>query len=106
MLSSCFGTNVPFHKTEKLVTHIMESRTHPEQGFRSCLGIMRLATHYSPERLEKACQRALSIKALSYKSFKSILKNGLDLQTLLFDQTDHHPCPLNHNNIRGKKYYH
>jgi len=97
------GKNGP--KTEKLVTHIMESRTHPEQGFRSCLGIMRLATHYSPERLEKACHRALSIKALSYKSVKSILKNGLDQQALLFDQPDHQP-ELNHNNIRGKKYYH
>ena len=91
--------------TKELVTNIMESRTHPEQGFRSCLGIMRLATHYSPERLEKACARALSIKAFSYKSVKSILKNGLEQQTMLFDQPDHQP-DLSHNNIRGKKYYH
>ncbi len=97
------GKNGP--KTKKLVTNIMESRTHPEQGFRSCLGIMRLATHYSPERLEKACIRALAIKAFSYKSVKSILKNGLEQQTLLFDQPDHQ-LDLNHNNIRGKKYYH
>jgi len=92
-------------KTKQLVTHILDSRTHPEQGFRSCLGIMRLATHYSPQRLEKACGRALSIKAFSYKSVKSILKNGLEQQTLLFDQPDYQ-CHLNHNNIRGKKYYH
>jgi hypothetical protein len=83
----------------------MDNRPHPEQGFRSCLGIMRLADHYSPERLEKASARALAIKAFSYKNVKSILKNGLDQQSLLFEETDQQTT-LNHNNIRGKKYYH
>jgi len=96
------GKNGP--KTEKLVTHILDSRPHPEQGFRSCLGIMSLAKHYSPERLENACSRALIIKGSSYKSVKSILKNGLDQQPLLFDQTENTP-PLTHDNIRGKHYY-
>ena len=96
------GENGP--KTQKLVTHILDSRPHPEQGFRSCLGIMRLATHYSPERLENACSRALIIKAFSYKSVSSILKNGLDQQPLLFDQTETIP-PVTHENIRGKHYY-
>ena len=91
--------------TQKLVTHIMDNRPHPEQGFRSCLGIMRLADHYSPERLEKASARALAIKAFSYKNVKSILKNGLDQQSLLFEEPDQQTT-LNHNNIRGKKYYH
>jgi transposase len=96
------GKNGP--KTEKLVTHILDSRPHPEQGFRSCLGIMSLAKHYSPERLENACSRALIIKGSSYKSVKSILKNGLDQQPLLFDQTENTP-PVTHDNIRGKHYY-
>jgi transposase len=96
------GKNGP--QTQKLVTHIMENRPHPEQGFRSCLGIMRLANHFSPERLEKACTRALAINGCSYKSVESILKNGLDCQALLFEQPEQHP--LNHTNIRGKNYYH
>ena len=90
--------------TEKLVTRIMENRPHPEQGFRSSLGIMGLAKHYDPQRLENACARALRIKGYSYKSVKSILKNGLDKQPLLFDQGEQTSSP-DHQNIRGKHYY-
>ncbi len=90
--------------TEKLVTRIMENRPHPEQGFRSSLGIMRLVTHYGTERVEKACERALTIGAYSYKSVNSILKNGLDQQSLLLDQAEH-TCSPTHQNIRGKQYY-
>jgi transposase len=64
--------------TEKLVTRILESKPHPQQGFRSCLGIIRLGKQYSPDRLEAACTYALSIHGFSYKSVQSILKNGLD----------------------------
>ena len=96
------GENGP--KTQRLVTHILDSRPHPEQGFRSCLGIMRLAKRYCPERLEVACARAILIKAYSYKSVNSILKNGLDQQPLLFDQTET-TAPVTHGNIRGKYYY-
>jgi transposase len=96
------GENGP--QTRQLVTQILDSRSHPEQGYRSCLGIMRLARYYSTERLENACNRAIMIKALSYKSVKSILKNGLDQQPLLFDQTGQ-PDPVTHSNIRGKHYY-
>jgi transposase len=92
--------------TEKLITHILENRSHPQQGFRSCLGIMRLGKHYSPERLEAACERAILIKAYSYKSVESILKKGLDQQNLFPYQTSKNIKPLNHLNIRGKQYYH
>jgi transposase len=91
-------------KTQKLITRILDSRTHPEQGYRSCLGIMRLGKRYSPQRLEKACERALFINACSYKNVESILKKGLDQQHFLFDQTENMK-PLNHHNIRGKRYY-
>jgi transposase len=90
--------------TEKLVTRIMETRPHPEQGFRSSLGIMRLANNYTPERVEKACTRALAIGSHSYKSVKSILKNSLDHQPLLFEQPEEAQSP-SHHNIRGKHYY-
>lgn len=97
------GKNGPH--TKRLVIRVLESRPHPEQGFRSCLGIMRLGKRYSPERLEAACERALMIKAFSFKSVESILKRGLDQQPLMFDHAEN-PNPLIHDNIRGTHYYH
>jgi len=97
------GENGPH--TRQLVTGIIESKPHPEQGYRSCLGIIRLAKKYSPERLEAACRRALKIKAFSYKSVNSILKNRLDHQALPSEE----PAPkktVSHHNIRGSGYYH
>lgn len=91
--------------TKQLLTAILQSKTHPEQGFRSCLGIMRLTKSYSSDRVEAACSRALLIKAYSFRSVESILKKNLDQQPLLFeqDETDH---STPHSNVRGKKYYH
>jgi len=91
--------------TQKLITAILDSRPHPEQGFRSCLGIMRIGKHYPQDRLEAACARALTINAYSYKSVESILKNGLDQLPLPFKE-DERPQTPTHPNIRGKHYYH
>ena len=93
--------------TEKLVTQILESKPHPQQGFRSCLGIIRLGKQYSPQRLEAACAYALSIHGFSYKSVQSILKNGLDQKPTLLPKRESStlPLPLQHPNIRGKEYY-
>lgn len=81
---------------------IMDSREHPELGYRSCLGIIRLEKKYSRERLENACARALKIRGLSFKSVKSILDKGLDLQPLL--EKSNTPG-IEHKNIRGSTYY-
>ena len=89
--------------TEALVTAVLESRRHPEQGFRSSLGILRLGKRYSPERLEAACARALTCRALSYRSVESILKTGLDRQAI--PETPPSPPAVIHPNIRGKQYY-
>ncbi len=83
----------------------MKEKSHQEQGFRSCLGIMRLEKGYSAERLEAACTRALFIKSNSYKSVESILKNGLDKQPPPFDDGDTKESPVDHPNIRGNQYY-
>lgn len=88
--------------TAQLVERILESRVHPEQGFRSCLGIMRLAKHFGNERLEAACKRALTINALSYKSVRSILDQNIDRTPL--QETPTTP-PIQHPNIRGPQYY-
>lgn len=87
--------------TGKLVGLILESRPHPEQGFRSAIGIMRLAKSYGPERVEAACERALSIKARSYRSVKSILENKLEGKV----QPAKEEVPIEHANVRGPAYY-
>ena len=89
--------------TQRVVTEIMQRKKHPEQGFRSCLGVMRLGKRYSPERLEKACERAVAIGAYTYKNVESILKNGLDQQPLAQQAKSR---SISHPNIRGSRYYH
>ena len=90
--------------TTALVEIIMRTKPHPEQGFRACLGILRLAKTYGAERLEAACQRGLSIGARSYGSIASILKTGLD--RAFRDTAAPDVAPLLHANIRGRSYYH
>ena len=90
--------------TAKLAELILESRPHPEQGYRACLGILRLARQYGADRLEAACDRGLDIGARSYGSIQSILKHGLDKRPA---QTARQGELLpDHPNIRGSRYYH
>ena len=89
--------------TGAVVTHILEERSHPEQGYRPCLGIMRLGERYSPERLEAACHRALVIRGISYRSIKSILEHDLDRVPLEEQATL--DLPQKHDNLRGPDYY-
>lgn len=88
--------------TAQLFTAILESKPHPEMGYRSCLGILRLGKHYTNARLEAAAQRAMATAACSYKSVKSILKRGLDRQPL---ETSASAPPLEHENLRGAAYF-
>jgi transposase len=90
--------------TAQVVETILASRPHPQQGFRACLGIMRLGKRYGEARLEAACRRALRIGACSYKSIESILKHDLDQQPLP-DPPAAAPV-ITHSNIRGAPYYH
>ena len=89
--------------TTGLVTVILEERPHPEQGYRSCLGIMRLAKKYGDERLEAACGKSLAVGARSYRHVEGVLKNGLDRVDR--DQPESR-APVDHENIRGGDYYH
>jgi len=90
--------------TIALVECIMASKPHPEQGFRACLGILRLVRLYGPERLDAACQRGLDIGARTYGSVQSILHNGLDRAFRPEPVADE--VPPTHANIRGSRYYH
>ena len=91
-------------KAFELCQKIIEGRSHPEQGFRACLGIMRLGKRNSYERLEKACEMALEMRSLRYKTVQDILKNESNkkprpLKIVPPIQIDHH------ENIRGANYY-
>ena len=90
--------------TAEIITRILAARQHPQQGYRSCLGIMRLEKSYSKQRLEAACQRALTLGSYRYKSIESILKHGLDQQALATQQELE--LPQDHDNVRGSSYYH
>lgn len=88
--------------TAAVVEHILAARAHPAQGYRACLGILRLSRP-DAARLEAACSRALALQAFSYRSIASILKHGLETRPL--------PAPLpvlapiTHAHIRGSHYY-
>jgi transposase len=90
--------------TAELVTAIMANRPHPEQGYRSCLGIMRLSGRYPQARMEAACRRALAIGAHSYRSVESILTHGLDAAPLPETAPATDP-PRQHQQVRGPAYY-
>ena len=89
--------------TAKLVGEILSRYRHPEQGYRSCLGIIRLGKIYSNERLERACEWALRHRAHSYTSVAAILKNNRD--RIEPQAPEQQALPL-HANVRGPGYYH
>ena len=93
--------------TEMLCQMILEQRPHPEQGFRTCLGIVRLVKPFGAGRVEAACLRALQIGTLNYGSVKSILDNRLDGQPVKrASGADDEGLFIDHPNIRGSGYYH
>lgn len=89
--------------TKALVDKLLTSRPHPQQAFRSCLGILRLSKGYGNDRLERASKRALAIGATSYRSVESILKNHLDIAAPC--EPDEDQGAIHHENIRGAGYY-
>ena len=89
--------------TTQLITAVLESRRHPQQAYRSCLGILGLGKRYSNARLEAACRRALPAGIRSYKGIHNILKHKLDQLDL--EEAPAAALPA-HANIRGEEYYH
>ena len=81
---------------------MMRDRPHPEQGYRSAMGVISLSRRYEPERVQAACERALAINSVTYSSLAAILKSGLDRAR----PESKPPLPLPpHANIRGPDYY-
>lgn len=91
--------------TVQVVEHLFSKRTHPEQAYRACLGLLHLGRSYDAIRVEAACHRALENQSPNYHSIASILKTSLDKTPLSTDEDDQQELPL-HNNVRGSRYYH
>jgi transposase len=91
------GTNVAI-----VVERVIRDRPHPEQGYRSALGVLSLERRFGRDRLEAACDRALTHGTVSFTSVKSILVTGLDKAT---EPTPPGPPTPEHQNIRGPGYY-
>jgi transposase len=89
--------------TAALCELVLEHKPHPEQGFRTCLGILRLVKPFGRKRLEAAATRAIDIGAYTYGSVKSILDNNLDRHPAKKHAAD--GAAILHPNIRGPRYY-
>lgn len=87
------------------VKNELESKRHPQQSYRACLGLLSLSKHYPKERLNGACKRGLETGASRLKNIKAILKNGLDEQPVQQELSDV-LTTVSHDNIRGKSYFH
>ena len=88
--------------TEGLVIAVLSARPHPEQGFRTCLGILRLFRGLDPARAEAVSARAVAIGALTYKSLASILAHNLDRAR----RQPESAAVIDHPNVRGPRYFH
>jgi transposase len=89
--------------TAQVVECILGANRHPEQGYRSCLGIVRLGENYPHERVEAAARRALALNVCNSRSLKAILENNLDGQEP--ETASVPPPPIDHPNLRGPGYY-
>lgn len=87
---------------EGLIVKILEHKQHPEQAYKSCMGVLSLEKKVGARRLANACKRALEYNIYNYRIIQNILEKGLDRMDEQNPQTDHLP---EHNNIRGNDYY-
>ena len=90
--------------TVALIEHVLGARRHPEQSYRTCLGILRLGKSYGDDRLEAACQHALTLGTYAVRSLESSLKHRLDRATPSVQTTL--DLPAEHDNLRGAHYFH
>ena len=92
--------------TTRLVKHLLECKPHPEQGYRSCLGLLNLSKRYGNIRLEKACERSWQLGARTRRSVDSILSHNLEEQPTNNENIKTSEHSIQHENLRGKNHYH
>ena len=88
------------------VKKLIASKAHPEQGFRSSLGIIRLAEKYGDTRLQTACAKAIRIESINYQTVKNMLANNVESLGATDDEIQKTFFDINHENVRGGSYYH
>jgi transposase len=91
--------------TALAVDTILQSYPHPEMGYRSCLGLIRMANRYGSDRMEAACERILLTGTVRYRSIKSVLEKQLDRQPLPGQESEPKPSAVSHENVRGAEYF-
>lgn len=92
--------------TAAVVDHVIRSRPHPEQGYRSALGLLRLSNRFGTSRLEQACERAIAIRSAGYRTVKTILKRRMEAAPLPDQgQAADSTAELGAANVRGRRYY-
>lgn len=92
-------------KTFRLTKHFIETKEHPEQAYRACLGLLNLCKKYGEGRLEAACNRSIHYHIFTRRSVAAILKNGLDKQPLAIEEPSATKANEFHKNIRGPNYF-
>ena len=84
------------------VAAVMERNPNPEFGFRSCYGVLRLASGHEPDRFDDACRYALELGTKTYRGLDNILRTGADRAAA---EQEPEVVPIDHSNIRGPEYY-
>lgn len=97
-----WGESIGF-RTGAMIEAITAEAVHPDQTYRRCLGLLRLAKRFGNDRLELACDRALKLRAIGFRSVKNILEKGLE--TADVPESNEVSLPLFHDNVRGSDYY-
>lgn len=100
-----WGRSVGAH-TAAVIEHVIRSKPHPEQGYRSALGILRLSRKFSPARLELACARSLDIRSPHYRTIKTMLKQRMERAESSEPSAADPGTALGAANVRGPRYYH
>jgi hypothetical protein len=90
-------------RTATMIEAIIKSADHPDHAYRKCLGLLRLSKSFGSDRLELACDRALKLQAVGYRSVKNILNKGIEAAEIPED--DKTSAPMLHDNVRGSDYY-
>ena len=89
-------------ETELYIRKVLDGKQHPEQGYKSCIGILAYAKKLGRQRVNDACKRGLYYNSYSYTTIKNILSKGLD--KLKLERKKQFTLPL-HENVRGESYY-
>lgn len=90
-------------QVREAIEHVLDSRKHPEQAFKVCLGILNLAKKYGTERLERVCGQANRFGTYSYRRIEGMLK--LSVEEEEHPELEPAATALEHENIRGSRYY-